>query len=59
MNNYAKLEYKMKFLNMHSDKKWKLPLGNYVENILYKYVKGLPYENQLNIFIIDISNKNY
>lgn len=57
MNDLAKLEYKTKFLNMRSDKKWRLPSGNYVEDILYEYAKDLPYENQLHSFIIDTSNE--
>ena len=44
MNDDAKLEYKTRFLNMNSDNKWKLPSNNYVEDILYQYVKDLPYE---------------
>ncbi|CAI2194859.1 4547_t:CDS:2, partial [Funneliformis geosporum] len=56
MNDHAKLEYKMKFLNMHIDKKWKLPSGDYVEDILYEHAKDLQYEDQLHSFIIDTSN---
>jgi len=41
MNDHAKLEHKMKFLNVHIDKKWKLPSGDYVEDILYEYAKDL------------------
>ncbi|CAB4439970.1 unnamed protein product [Rhizophagus irregularis] len=56
MNDYAKLEHKMNFFNMHIDKKWKLPSGDYVEDILYEHAKDLQYEDQLHSFIIDTSN---
>ena len=56
MNDHAKLEHKMKFLNMHIDKKWRLPSGDYVEDILYEHAKDLQYEDQLHSFILDTSN---
>ena len=56
MNDHAKLEHKMKFLDMHIDKKWKLPSGDYVEDILYEHAKDLQHEDQLHSFIIDTSN---
>ncbi|RUP06167.1 hypothetical protein BC936DRAFT_140443, partial [Jimgerdemannia flammicorona] len=43
-------------MRMRNDRKWKLPSGKYIEDVLYEYAKKLPYESPVHSFIIDTSN---
>ncbi|RUS24401.1 hypothetical protein BC938DRAFT_473633 [Jimgerdemannia flammicorona] len=44
MDNKMKLAYKAEYLKLRCDKKWKLPSGNYLEDILYEYAKDMSHE---------------
>ncbi|RUP51847.1 hypothetical protein BC936DRAFT_145197, partial [Jimgerdemannia flammicorona] len=50
-----KVELNKKYMKLSNDRKWKLPSGKYVEDIIYEYGKNLPYESPVHSFIIDIS----
>ncbi|RUS26098.1 hypothetical protein BC938DRAFT_471240 [Jimgerdemannia flammicorona] len=56
MDKDAMLEFKNNYMRMRQDRKWKLPSGKYVEDVLYEYAKNLAHESPIHSFIVDTSD---
>ncbi|RUP46113.1 hypothetical protein BC936DRAFT_147345 [Jimgerdemannia flammicorona] len=49
MNKDAMLEFKNNYMRMRQDRKWKLPSGKYVEDVLYEMPRTWPMKVQYTV----------